>query len=493
VLTIKASRYGDWYYILATPEDKYWKTFRYTNMLFIALFIVSLFLGILTALFLLKRNYRPLKSIMHMLGQVSSNKNEYELIAALYNQINSENISQMRERYILSRLKGRKPTFATTDINNYYQIANRGKTYCLAVFSIEDTNWNGINGLNEDQNEDLNSKELLLFALNNVVTEVLNKYDFYKVEDGWNLFYLLYLDESELARWKSERLEIAKFIKDFFRDQLSASIQIAISDFANDFELVNKLYENTMQMLKYKSITGYEDIILIENYKWMIEDATTYKSMHWSSKILDAIKNGNYSQIREVTDSFFMQRTSEDSLILPIFRFELNECLHNVMNTFHDIMTKDEIHHMFANKIIKLISENDIENMKKIFLDILYYVCDTVTVNNGDDTNRLIYNIRQYIINNYADYNLNINSIAERFSRNPNYLAQMYYNQTGQRLLDTIHEVRIQYAKNLLQNPSFTIKQVAQEVGFGSVRTFMRAFEKYCGIKPSQYKSQYTI
>ena len=131
------------------------------------------------------------------------------------------------------------------------------------------------------------------------------------------------------------------------------------------------------------------------------------------------------------------------------------------------------------------MTSEDIGNMKAVFLDALCFACDAISRNSKGVTSSFINQVRQFINEYYTDYNLNISLIADRFSKNPNYLSQVYYAQAGQGLLDTIHEVRIERAKELLQNSSFTIEQVAQAVGFSNTRLLSgRIFLKRLRGKP---------
>ena len=51
--------------------------------------------------------------------------------------------------------------------------------------------------------------------------------------------------------------------------------------------------------------------------------------------------------------------------------------------------------------------------------------------------------------------------------------------------------IRIEHAKRLLlQNPSLTVAQVGEAVGFASSQTFIRAFKRQESITPGQYRRQ---
>lgn len=54
-------------------------------------------------------------------------------------------------------------------------------------------------------------------------------------------------------------------------------------------------------------------------------------------------------------------------------------------------------------------------------------------------------------------------------------------------VLEYIHKVRLEHAKDMLKN-DVRIKNIALDVGYTDAQAFTRAFKRYEGITPSQYK-----
>ena len=43
-------------------------------------------------------------------------------------------------------------------------------------------------------------------------------------------------------------------------------------------------------------------------------------------------------------------------------------------------------------------------------------------------------------------------------------------------------------AKEMLQNPSLKLAEIAETLGMGNVQSFIRTFKKYEGMTPGQYR-----
>lgn len=99
-----------------------------------------------------------------------------------------------------------------------------------------------------------------------------------------------------------------------------------------------------------------------------------------------------------------------------------------------------------------------------------------------------IMDVKDHIRSNYTDPDLNVNSVADAFGKNPSYLSRSFLRLTGTSVLDYIHYYRIQEAKILIGRGE-TLATVASAVGYSSVLTMSRAFKRYEGTTPGKLKS----
>jgi transcriptional regulator GlxA family with amidase domain len=70
-------------------------------------------------------------------------------------------------------------------------------------------------------------------------------------------------------------------------------------------------------------------------------------------------------------------------------------------------------------------------------------------------------------------------------------LNRRFRAATGMAPLDYLRVVRLESAKRLLESGGEPVKQVAERVGYGDVRAFIRAFGKWAGLSPSQYRLRF--
>ncbi len=96
--------------------------------------------------------------------------------------------------------------------------------------------------------------------------------------------------------------------------------------------------------------------------------------------------------------------------------------------------------------------------------------------------------IPQYIEENYWDPNLNVAAIADHFQMSTTYCSRLYKERYGALLRDAIQLRRLTAAKELFPS-ELNLNQIAEKSGFYTSLNMFRAFKKYEGISPGQYRA----
>lgn len=91
----------------------------------------------------------------------------------------------------------------------------------------------------------------------------------------------------------------------------------------------------------------------------------------------------------------------------------------------------------------------------------------------------------------YLNPNFSINGLAKQLNTNTSYLSYIINKESNQSFKQYITGLRIEYLlKTLIEENKFrnyTIKALAEEIGYTNASAFTRAFKKYKGITPSEF------
>jgi AraC-like DNA-binding protein len=82
---------------------------------------------------------------------------------------------------------------------------------------------------------------------------------------------------------------------------------------------------------------------------------------------------------------------------------------------------------------------------------------------------------------------------ALRVKRTPVQLAKEFRATVGRCVKDHLESQQIERAKELLRNTRSSTAQIAVDAGFGTARSFYRAFRRRTGVSPTEYRKEMSL
>ena len=105
------------------------------------------------------------------------------------------------------------------------------------------------------------------------------------------------------------------------------------------------------------------------------------------------------------------------------------------------------------------------------------------------ETNR-IGNVFQYLQKNFKK-NITLNEVAEIANLTPNAFCKYFKRRTNKSFIEYLNELRINYSCELIMTDKYSIKEIADLIGFNNRSNFNRQFVKLVGKTPSQFSKEY--
>ena len=95
----------------------------------------------------------------------------------------------------------------------------------------------------------------------------------------------------------------------------------------------------------------------------------------------------------------------------------------------------------------------------------------------------------------YTDSLISVGKLAKRIGEPAYVVSQVINEKMEASFYDWIAQYRVEEAKRLLTNPKtgqYTVEQIAEEVGYNSKSAFNKAFKKFAGQTPSEFRTNST-
>jgi two-component system response regulator YesN len=105
----------------------------------------------------------------------------------------------------------------------------------------------------------------------------------------------------------------------------------------------------------------------------------------------------------------------------------------------------------------------------------------------GEGPKRSIALAQSIIAERYAE-DLSLDALASELGLSPAYFCRLFKKETGVNFKDYLTELRLDLAKEALQDPRRKVYEVAEAVGFRDQRYFSELFKKRTGYSPLEYR-----
>ena len=102
-----------------------------------------------------------------------------------------------------------------------------------------------------------------------------------------------------------------------------------------------------------------------------------------------------------------------------------------------------------------------------------------------------IWKARKFI-HAHSDDELSLTKVAKFAHISANHLSEKFKEVAGINFVDYVARIRVDNARDLLQNSNLRISEIAFAVGFQSLSQFNRVFKKLMRKSPTQFRAAHT-
>lgn len=176
-------------------------------------------------------------------------------------------------------------------------------------------------------------------------------------------------------------------------------------------------------------------------------------------------------------------RYDDENGLLYVINFD---CLEKLCDEFVVIEIEDTsvlIRNFERMQMLSLFERN-----RAKIMSIFYDTLDRIVVSSTIDS--ILIPALKYIEKNYNDPNLKNEMLANECKISEIYFRKLFLRHLKTTPKQFVMDVRIQKAKQLLEEGNIKINSVAEQCGFASPYHFCRFFKKKTGITPTEYMKQ---
>lgn len=252
---------------------------------------------------------------------------------------------------------------------------------------------------------------------------------------------------------------------------------------------IPKSYIESMTAIDYRFVKGKGQIIFSSEFS--STRLKPYPSSQFASEEFKAyIKQGDLEQVNQILLKMIHYfREDQPSM------FEAKMISFEIINTV--VLTIEEMNRQQPGVQLDypdvfLLSEYGtvdelVETVKQLSQDINTQLQKMKEYHRASLAEQMI----DFLHAHYTACDFTIQQMAEHFQMSQASLSQYFKEHTGSTILDFETDLKLDKAKQLLASSQLPIKDLALEVGYYNVNSFIRRFKQVVGKTPGEYRKLY--
>jgi YesN/AraC family two-component response regulator len=355
--------------------------------------------------------------------------------------------------------------------------------YVIVVLKIDD-----FLHFKEDRSEA--EQRLCRFAVTNIANEVLRE-RFPNQPVDMKLDHTAVMVAIPRARGTAANGELARlilFAQKTLDSYYSLSLTASISQPFEQLRETAVYYEQAMAQTLYRTIYGKMSIITPELAYNHLNGKDYEIPYELEKKLAGAIRSNDRADIETQLDAVFSYVSGLNPEIIDFALLQLLMIIHRTVREISaNKMTTFAIEAKAVNQ--KMLEQETLSEARKLVLDLLEEVGEQLHTAKESKNEYLIEAVKEIIESNYADENMSLQFVASALKMSPSYLGRFFRTSEGISIADTILEIRLNRASELLEEEGeLSIAAIMKLVGFSNESHFFKHFKKKTGSTPREYR-----
>ncbi len=495
IVSYSISPYNGWLYVLGAPTGMVMNKVNAIKNITIVILLVVVVLGSLLSLFLANRNSLPIRKLVDIIkGNLSfvddgEKNNTFEFIHGSISELlrtNKELRSEIQEKVPILRAAFLERLFRgnfikMSELNGAMKntgIDLAGCKYSVLILKIEGCKKTGEDGMLNELNI---AKVVTSKAISNVFKDRVLLHEI--SEDMLaGLLVFNFNDEQQIRNVvRNIASEVGGLLMQNNEIYVSFASGLAYSSLAD----IYNSYREALEALRYNAVVD-EDVV-----RWYVQSPEQrsyyYYPLEIETKLINLCSNGDEKETLEILDLLyaenFVNRSISGSMLFT-FLYEIRGTLIKIASR-SKLKSGEMLDTLLYERIESVVSgesaEVDWERIKALYS----FMCSKISSELNKDKSE---DILEYLHNYYMDQQISRASVASRFNMTEVHLSKFFKEQTGEYFSHYLEKIRMEKAKRLINESELPISKIAEQVGYNSVRTFRRAYKRYCGDIPSSLR-----
>lgn len=480
-----------WTYLSYTEIDSALASaiaFRNQQFLFT---LLTLLAGGFLILLCMYYNFLPLYHLIDFASTLSVSlpggrayKNDLDRIGAILNQLSSENTHLntrledtkiAAKEYIISQLITGHPlkreylelslvqTLLSPNYNNYAVFTVR---FMKSSSMLKDTKVELIKEI-----ETFSTEDIVFFCMENHTADT---------------FVCIVLMNHHTAPYLPS---ILNAMKDSLSSYINGVLSFGVGNTYDLMESLSQSYIEANTALDYRFIRGNNSIILFSSVNENVQGTSSAYPYDAIQQFASALSEGNTKTL-EVSLNNIITCLSQENANLFQAKSICQDMIRIITRALPDLQGTDAENGILPNTF--LISQFEtVEEILSMTKQFGYNICKHINSSYDENNQILIENVKEFIREKACDSDFSQEILAAYFHIAIPNLSAFYKEHTGENINNTVTRLRMEKAQFLLSTTTLSINQIALNIGYDNVSSFIRRFKQIYHMPPGAWRESH--
>ena len=251
-------------------------------------------------------------------------------------------------------------------------------------------------------------------------------------------------------------------------------------------DALSKSYIEARTALDYRFIRGNNAVIFFSSVKDSMQGSASAYPYAKIQQFSAALSSGNTEALEDSLNGILSCLSREDTDLFQA-KCICQDMIRIIAKILPDMQTDDTENAVLPD--IFLVSQFEtVEDIVSTIKPLGYLICKRMNASYDDNNQILIENIRSFIQEKGCDPGFSQEMLAAHFHMAASNLSAFYKEHTGENINNTVTRLRMERACLLLSTTTLSINQIALNVGYDNVSSFIRRFKQIYHMPPGAWR-----
>jgi two-component system response regulator YesN len=493
LITAAKGDFDMWYSAILPTEQL--NQALYDKQKHVWIFLLPLgFISVILTIFFSLRNYKPIKKIRRLVENTEKNDDLESIEIGIQNLINEnknlhsdiEQISLLKRYEVIINFIHDNYHSREEFIERAYLAKMNTNTKYFAI-SLAGTFTKGLLNVQMDPND--YSYEQSIVNKNDIDNLFYENYVREKFSVNIYCIDLVYKEQKLIVLFANQPKNIISAIKNAHQ-KIHKKKPKHVTSISEIHENINK---GSIAFLEASAAYDNRFIKGNSNVLWFSDLSLVGESIPYPSKQMNFLKASiKYGNLSDINDSIIeiMKYLELSKSSLFSFRALYTDIFKDIVRELsppQDCQDKLKMYNIF--NLSDCLSIEEIGNMLHDFCQLYSSIqIQTGKLYRNNANYILMKEIEDFMQSHFAEQDLSITCIAEKFNLSPAHLSINFKKCLGILPSDNLTQIRIENAIKLLESTKLSVKDVSIKVGYHDVSGFIKRFRKLAGMTPKKYR-----